>query len=98
MLSIVATETSTVTFLSVPGLSYAQGGDCTFLQLPLGYCLGRLLICVVLLRQFFAANYVTAYEVLHHRFGGLTQRVASLIFIVPRSLADVFRLFLGAIV
>jgi SSS family transporter len=103
MLSIVATETSTVTFLSVPGISYAPAGDFTFLQLPLGYCIGRLLICVLLLPQYFrgpdfSGQFVTAYEVLHRRFGGLTQRVASLMFMVTRTLADGFRLFLGAIV
>lgn len=98
MLSIVATETSTVTFLSVPGIAYAKDGDFTFLQLPMGYCLGRLLIVTLLLPGYFTGNFVTAYQVLHERFGGLTQKVAASIFIVTRSLADGFRLFLGAIV
>ncbi len=98
MLSIVATETSTVTFLSVPGITFLPRGDFTFLQLPLGYVLGRLLICVILLPQYFAGTNVTAYDVLNRRFGGATQRVASLLFVVTRTLADGLRLFLAAVV
>lgn len=98
MLSIVATETSTVTFLSVPGITFLPKGDFTFLQLPLGYVIGRLLICIVLLPQYFAGTNVTAYDVLNRRFGGATQRAASALFVVTRTLADGLRLFLAAVV
>jgi len=96
LFSIVATETSTVTFLSIPGFSYR--GDLTFLQLPMGYVLGRLLVVLLLLPHFFRARMLTAYEVLHHRFGGGVQSAASAMFLVTRTLADGLRLFLGAIV
>ena len=62
--SIVATETSTATFLSVPGLAFAQGGDLRFLQLAMGYLLGRILVTLFLLPQYFQGNLFTVYEVL----------------------------------
>lgn len=94
--SIVATETSTVTFLSVPGLAYR--GDLTFLQLPLGYLIGRALVSVVLLPAYFDGRLLSAYEVLERRFGARTRRLASLVFVGARTLGDGLRLFLGAIV
>ena len=96
LFSIVATETSTVTFLSIPGFAY--GRDMTWLQIVLGFVLGRFIVAFLLLPQYFKGNFFTAYEVLDKRFGGATKRTASLIFIVTRSLADGLRLFLSAIV
>lgn len=96
LFSIVATETSTVTFLSVPGISYKK--DLTFLQLPFGFILGRYLVCFFLLPAYFQGNLFTAYQVLERRFGGLTKKAASLLFVVTRSLADGLRLYLTAIV
>ncbi len=96
--SIVATETSTVTFLSVPGIAFdKQSGDLRFLQLAMGYIVGRTVIVFLLLPQFFRGRLSTAYEVLHHRFGGATQRTASLVFLVTRNLGDGLRLFLTAV-
>ena len=96
--SIVATETSTATFLSVPGLAYARQGDMRFLQLSFGYLIGRTLIVFLLLPLYFQGEIFTAYEVLAKRFGGATKRTASLIFLVTRNLSDGLRLFLTAIV
>lgn len=96
--SIVATETSTATFLSVPGLAFAQAGDMRFLQLAMGYIVGRALIVVTLLPLYFQGQIFTAYEVLETRFGGATKRVASVVFLVTRNLGDGLRLFLTAIV
>ncbi|MAG93831.1 MAG: transporter [Planctomycetaceae bacterium] len=100
--SIVATETSTATFLSVPGIAFAVDGDITqgdmqFLQLPLGYIVGRCLVTVFLLPQYFRGELYTAYDVLERRFGGLTKQTASLVFLVTRNLGDGLRLFLTAI-
>lgn len=98
LLSIVATETSTVTFLSVPGKSYVAQGDLTFLQLAFGYVVGRVLVVWVLLPHYFAGEIFTAYEVLGTRIGILTRRMASLLFILTRTAADGLRLFLAALV
>ena len=96
LLSIVATETSTVTFLSVPGSAWA--GDCTFLQLPMGYVLGRVLVVWLLLPHYFRGEMVSAYQVLRHRFGGRLQKVASLTFLIARTIGGGLRLFLTALV
>jgi SSS family transporter len=98
LFSIVATETSTVTFLSIPGLTYAQGGNMLFLQLTLGYIVGRYVVVLLFLPHYFRGSLYTAYEVLDRRFGGATKQVASILFIVTRNLADGLRLFLTAIV
>jgi SSS family transporter len=94
MISIVATETSAVTFLSVPGIAYR--GDMTFLQLAMGYILARVVVAVVLLPAYFQKKIFTAYEVLQRRFGGATQKAAAVLFLVTRTLASGLRLFLAA--
>ena len=96
LFSIVATETSTVTFLSIPGFAFSR--DMTWLQIPLGFLLGRLVVVFLLLPQYFKGSFYTAYDVLHQRFGGAAQKAASALFIITRSLADGLRLFLSAIV
>lgn len=96
LLSVVATETSTVTFLSVPSLAFR--GDLTFLQLPLGYILGRALVVGLLLPRYFEGHDVSAYALLRRRFGPGAQRAASLIFLLARNAGDGLRLFLGALV
>jgi SSS family transporter len=95
MLSIVATETSTLTFLSVPGVSYA--GSLVFLQLTFGYLLGRVLVSVLLLPAYYAGSLTTAYQLLEKRFGLGARRFTSAIFMVTRLLADSVRLFATAI-
>lgn len=95
--SIVATETSTATFLSVPGIAFAQDGDLRFLQIAFGFLCGRIVVAQVLLPQYFQGELFSAYEVLERRFGGATQRVASLMFLVARNLGDGLRLFLAGI-
>ena len=94
--SIVATETSTVTLISVPG--YAFGGDLTFLQLALGYIVGKIFVAVVLIPRFFQGNLLTAYQPLSERFGPLIGRLTAAIFLVTRSLSDGFRLFATGLV
>ena len=66
--SIVATETSTVTFISVPGIAWATGGDFRFLQLVFGYLLARVVISTVFMPWYFRGELVTVYELLQTRF------------------------------
>jgi len=98
LLSIVATETSTVTFLSLPGIPAAINGNLTFLQIAIGYIVGRLLIIYVLLPIYFRSENFTAYEVLESRFGKLSRRLTSVLFLFTRNLSDALRLFLTALV
>jgi SSS family transporter len=98
LLSIVATETSTVTFLSIPGLAAAAGGNLTFLQITIGYIVGRIAVVFVLLPLYFKGQPFTAYEVLESRFGKMSRRTASSLFLVTRNVSDSLRLFLTAMV
>ena len=95
MLSVVATETSTLTVISTPGLVF--GGAYTFLQLALGYIVGRVIAAFVLLPRYFKGNLVSAYEFLGKRFGNGLQGTASVTFVFTRLLAEGLRLFAGAI-
>ena len=96
LISIVATETSTATFLSVPGVAF--GGNLTYLQLPLGYLVGRSIAAALLLPMYFRGQMFTAYEVLRVRSGPAVRTLASAIFLVTRTLADGLRLYLAALV
>ncbi|MGH7671847.1 MAG: sodium:solute symporter family transporter, partial [Gemmatimonadales bacterium] len=95
MLSIVATETSALTVISVPGL--AARGDLTFLQLSFGYLVGRVGVAALLLPGYFDGTQETAYQRLERRFGPLTRRVASGAFLVTRAMGDGVRVFATAI-
>lgn len=96
MLSIVATETSVLTFVSVPGLAYR--GDWSFLQLALGYIAGRVLVSMVLLPMYFREGVSSIYEVIGTRYGRGMQRLASAVFLVTRILADGVRFLATAVV
>ena len=96
MASIVATETSTVTFISVPG--YAFGGDLTFLQLAFGYLVGRVLAAGVLLPAYFSRDLLSAYQLLSARVGRAFGRCAAAVFLITRNVADGLRLFATALV
>jgi len=95
MLSIVATETSALTIISVPGL--AARGDLTFLQLSFGYLVGRIGVAAFLLPGYFEGTQDTAYQRLERRFGTGARRTASGVFLVTRALADCVRIFATAI-
>src|SRR5437773_11207406 len=95
MLSIVATETSAVTVISVPGL--AARGNLTFLQIAVGYLVGRLGVSALLLPGYFEGTQDTAYQRLERRFGPAARRVASAAFLVTRALGDGVRVFATAI-
>ncbi len=93
--SIVASETSTLTFISVPGLAYQT--NLHFLQVAFGYFVGRLLVSVVFIPAYYRGNLETAYDFLGKRFGNSLRRLTSAVFIVTRVLASGVRLFATAI-
>ena len=95
LLSIVATETSALTVISIPGIG--ARGDLTFLQLTLGYLIGRIAVAVWLLPGYFRGDQETAYARLEHRFGVGTRRLTSTIFLFSRFLGDAVRVFASAI-
>lgn len=94
-LSVVATETSALTVISVPAIAYA--GNLSFLQVAIGYLLGRVVVAFVLLPRYYRGEMTTAYAYLGERFGRGMQGTASVAFLFTRLLADGVRLFAAAI-
>ncbi|MEO8649507.1 MAG: sodium:solute symporter [Acidobacteriota bacterium] len=97
-MSIVATETSTITFVSVPGIAFARNGNFQFLQLVFGYMLGRIVISLIFIPMYFKGELQTVYQLLGDRFGNRVKMLASALFVVMRNVADGVRLLLTAIV
>jgi SSS family solute:Na+ symporter len=95
MFSVVASETSALTFISIPGLAYI--GHLGFLQVVAGYILGRIVAANVLLPRYYQGELVTAYALLEKRFGLATRRFTSIVFMVTRGMADSVRVFATAI-
>jgi len=95
-LSIVAAETSTLTIISVPGLAYER--DFRFLQLVIGYLIGRVIISVVLIPQYFRGDLVTAYQLIERRFGQKLRSLTAGLFLITRAAAEGVRVFAVAIV
>jgi len=95
-LSIVAAETSTFTIISIPGLAYDT--DLTFLQVVLGYLVGRVIISFVLLPQYFRGDLYTAYELIERRFGSHLRSLTAALFLVMRAVAEGVRVYAVSIV
>ncbi|HEY1952846.1 MAG TPA: sodium:solute symporter [Gemmatimonadaceae bacterium] len=95
LFSVVATETSALTFISIPGLAYTT--DLGFLQIAAGYVVGRTVVAFTLLPRYYQGDLVTAYALFEKRFGVATRRFASIVFMVTRALADSVRVFATAI-
>jgi SSS family transporter len=96
--SIVATETSTITFISVPGIAFARNGNFEFLQIVFGYLCGRIVISLLFIPLYFTGELQTVYQLLGTRFGTKVKMLASALFVVMRNIADGIRLLLTAIV
>jgi len=90
-LSIVATETSTLTIIGTPGIAF--GGNLSFLQLVMGYLVGRVFICLILIPSYFKGEMYTAYELMQRRFGPNIKHATASLFLMTRALADGVRIF-----
>jgi len=88
--STVATETSTLTIIGTPAIAF--GGNLGFLQLVLGYLVARVILCVVLIPQYFHGEFYTAYQLLEKRFGVRIKQAAAAVFMVTRALAEGVRI------
>jgi SSS family solute:Na+ symporter len=95
MFSIVASETSALTFISIPGLAYV--GNLGFLEIAAGYLVGRIALAYTLLPRYYEGNLVTAYALLEHRFGIAARRFTSVVFMVTRGMADSVRVYATAV-
>jgi SSS family solute:Na+ symporter len=94
--TVVATETSTLTFIGIPASAYS--GNMTFLQLALGYVIGRVIVSLLFIPAYFRGDLFTSYELLQRRFGTRVKTLSAVIFLITRSLADGIRLFATALV
>lgn len=95
MFSIVASETSALTFISIPGLAYTT--NLGFLEIATGYLLGRIVVAYTLLPRYYEGHLVTAYALLEQRFGLATRRYTSIVFMITRGMADSVRVFATAV-
>ena len=95
-LSIVATETSTLTIIGTPAIAYA--GNMTFIQLVIGYLIGRVLIVFLLLPGYFRGQFLTAYALIEKRFGQKMRAVAASTFLITRAIAEGVRVSAIALV
>ena len=95
-LSIVAAETSTLTIISIPGLAYDT--NLTFLQVVMGYVVGRIIISFLLLPHYFRGDLFTAYELIERRFGRTLRSVTAGLFLLTRSAAEGVRVYAVSIV
>lgn len=94
-LSVVATETSALTVIGIPVMSYL--GNLSYLQLGLGYILGRVVVAFFMLPRYYDGEMITAYAYLGKRFGTSTQTTAGVTFLITRLLADGIRVLAAAI-
>jgi SSS family solute:Na+ symporter len=103
-LSIVATETSTLTLIGVPAIAYAnyqypeQGGNYTYLQVVLGYIIARFVISFLFIPAYFKGDLMTAYKLLENRFGVSVKNFAASLFLIMRALAEGVRIYAASIV
>ncbi len=95
-LSIVAAETSTLTIISIPGLAYDS--NLAFLQVVLGYLVGRVIISFVLLPHYFRGDLYTAYELIERRFGRRLRSLTAGLFLLTRAAAEGVRVYAVSIV
>lgn len=103
-LSIVATETSSLTLIGVPAIAYGTyarpelGGSLTYLQVVLGYIVARVIISFLFVPAYFQGELVTAYELLSRRFGPRAKHFAASLFVLMRAFADGVRVFAASLV
>jgi len=95
-LSIVSAETSTLTIISIPGVAFA--GDFGFLQVVIGYMLGRIVVALLFLPRYFSGNMLTAYQLIDQRFGRVLHKVTAALFLLTRAAAEGVRVFAVSIV
>src|SRR5271154_4184904 len=95
-LSIVSAETSTLTIISVPGVAFA--GDFGFLQVVIGYMLGRIVVAMIFLPKYFQGRMLTAYQLIDQRFGHTLHKVTAGLFLLTRAAAEGVRVFAVSIV
>src|SRR5215208_6617802 len=80
--TVVATETSTLTFIGIPAAAYA--GNMVFLQLAMGYVIGRIIVSLIFIPAYFRGDLFTSYELLQQRLGSRVKTLSAVIFLITR--------------
>ena len=96
-LSIVAAETSALTVIGVPAMSYAAGGDLSFMQLIIGYVIARVILAALLVPHYFKREIYSPYQLFSNAFGDSARRTAGGFFLLSEALAAGVRVYLASI-
>jgi SSS family transporter len=80
----------------MPGLAYDT--NMTFLQVAMGYIVGRLIISFLLMPHYFRGDLYTAYELIERRFGPQLRSLTSVLFLLTRAAAEGVRVYAVSIV
>ncbi len=95
-LSVMATQASAITFLSVPGQAYEDG--MRFVQFYFGLPLAMVIISAVFIPIYYRLKVLTAYEYLESRFDLKTRLLGAFLFLIQRGLASGITLYAPAII
>jgi SSS family solute:Na+ symporter len=94
--SIIATEISALTFIGVPGMVYAVGGDFTYLQWALGSVLARVLVGLFLVKRYYEEEIFSPYDYMSNRLGGNVRTLTTVLFSIGAILGQSVRVLVTA--
>ena len=95
-LSVMATQASAITFLSIPGQGFESG--LGFVQNYFGMPLALIIVCAVFLPMYRRLGVYTAYEFLGRRFDGKTRLLGAGLFLLQRGLSSGVTIYAPAII
>ena len=95
-LSVIATQASAITFLSLPGQAYQDG--IGFVQFYFGLPIAMVLLSAIALPVYHRLKIYTAYEYLEQRFDRRTRQFTAILFLISRGLASGLAIYAPALV
>lgn len=96
--SIIATEISAITFVGVPGMVFAAGGDFTYLQWGIGSLIARFIVGIYFVRVFYARGIFSPYDYMQSRLGPGTRAFTTCLFFIGSVLGQSVRLLVTALI
>src|SRR5688572_7114356 len=93
--SIVATETSALTIISVPAMAY--GGNISFIQIIFGYVIARIVLAVVMVPHYLKGEIYSPYQLLEGAFGAPARKLAGAFFLINETLGAGVRVYVASI-
>lgn len=95
-LSIIATETSALTFIGVPALAYSDS-NLTFMQIVIGYVIARLILAIIMVPLYFKGEIYSPYQLVEKAFGTPASRTIAGFFLIAATIAAGVRVFVTCI-